>query len=67
MWLFGQLNTLKHDEAQDEVNEKAKVVAALLRKMVGENDGSAPGDVVKNGHANNTDGQPDVSVVMEDT
>lgn len=34
LWLFGQLDTLKKSESEVKMEEDAKVVAQLLRRLV---------------------------------
>lgn len=33
MWLFGQLNTIGESQVQQETDENAKTVAALLKQL----------------------------------
>lgn len=52
MWLFGQLNTIGESEVQQQTDENAKTVAALLKQLA-EKQGGLGGT---NGHAGGQEG-----------
>jgi hypothetical protein len=62
MWLFGQLNTLGESKVQQQTDENAKVVAGLLKQLVGlQGTESQP---QQNGHAEETTNE---TISMDET
>lgn len=43
MWLFGRLNTLEDSKAKAEVDETAREVAELVKKLTGVSEGPKSG------------------------